>query len=161
MAEEGAEQLKQRCLDAYRQQALQMTGAGIAAVLIENAAHAAGMKEGPFTLQGDPPAQQPAVSLDVDVESVKQRLLCAQALAAAECWEKGSIDPALADLASTLGWGFPGYTGGVMSYMDTMGLLKFIELCDHLNSQAGAGFDPSPWLRQRALQDDRVYPSTA
>ncbi len=160
MAEEGAEQLKQRCLDAYRQQALQMTAAGIAAVLIENAAHAAGMKEGPFALQGDPPAQPPAVSLEVDVESVKQRLLCAQALAAAECWEKGSIDPALADLASILGWGFPAYTGGVMSYMDTMGLLKFIELCDHLNSQAGAGFNPSPWLRQRALQDDRIYPST-
>ena len=82
------------------------------------------------------------------------------ALAAAESWEAGT-DPVRADLASTLGWGFPSYAGGVMSYMDTMGLTAFIALCDELNAQTSAGLSPSDWLRRRATEDDRVYPSTA
>jgi 3-hydroxyacyl-CoA dehydrogenase/enoyl-CoA hydratase/3-hydroxybutyryl-CoA epimerase len=105
--------------------------------------------------EGQPPDRN-----GVDVEVVKQRLMCAQALAAAQSWETGT-DPVLADLASTLGWGFPSYTGGVMSYIDTLGLNAFIALCDELNAQTGAGFSPSDWLRLRARENDRVYPSTA
>jgi 3-hydroxyacyl-CoA dehydrogenase/enoyl-CoA hydratase/3-hydroxybutyryl-CoA epimerase len=161
MATEGAEDLKQRCLDAYRQQAVQMADEGISIVMVENAALAAGMKEGPLTLQDYDPAPPPGRAQNVDLAPVKQRLLCAQALAAAESWEEGLIDPVVADLASTLGWGFPTYTGGVMSYMDTMGLAQFIMLCDQLSAESGAKLYPSSWLRERALQDDRVYPSTA
>jgi 3-hydroxyacyl-CoA dehydrogenase/enoyl-CoA hydratase/3-hydroxybutyryl-CoA epimerase len=160
MAEDGAEQLKQRCLDAYIRQGREMAADGIKPALIENAAHAAGMPQGPLALDGGDSAQQSHGQRLADVEIVKQRLLCAQALAAAECWETGT-DPVKADLASTLGWGFPSYTGGVMSYMDTMGLNAFIALCDELSAQTGAGFSPSEWLRSRAREDDRVYPSTA
>jgi hypothetical protein len=160
MAEDGAEQLKQRCQDAYIRQGLAMAADGIRTALIENAAYAAGMPQGPLALKGGRSGQQTSGQKLADVETVKQRLMCAQALAAAECWETGT-DPVMADLASTLGWGFPSYTGGVMSYMDTMGLKAFIALCDELNAQTGAGFNPSEWLRLRAREDDRVYPSTA
>jgi len=97
----------------------------------------------------------------VDADTIEQRLLCSQALAAAECWEEGLIDPHDADLVSTVGWGFPSYTGGVMSYIDTMGLKPFISLCDELSTNSNAGLKPSQWLRDKAQEEDRIYPSTA
>jgi hypothetical protein len=47
-----------------------------------------------------------------------------------------------------------------MSYIDTMGLKAFIALCDRLNAQTSAEFNPSQWLRRRAKEDDRVYSLT-
>jgi 3-hydroxyacyl-CoA dehydrogenase/enoyl-CoA hydratase/3-hydroxybutyryl-CoA epimerase len=70
-------------------------------------------------------------------------------------------EPVKADLASHFGWGFPSYTGGVMSYIDTLGLRGFISLCDEFSSRYDAGLNPSKWLRARAGQDDRVYPTLA
>jgi 3-hydroxyacyl-CoA dehydrogenase/enoyl-CoA hydratase/3-hydroxybutyryl-CoA epimerase len=161
MAEEGAEQLKQRCEGAYIRQGLQMAAEGVMPVLIENAAYAAGMPDGPLAMAKDNSKTYSSNQQIVDVEIVKQRLLCAQALAASECWEESLTDPVRADLASILGWGFPTYTGGVMSYIDTMGLQAFIALCDRLNAQTSAGLNPSEWLRRRAKENDRIYPSTA
>ena len=86
--------------------------------------------------------------------------MCAQALAAADSWEHGLTDPVEADLVSILGWGFPSYTGGVLSYIDTMGINAFISLCDQLSERTSATFNPSDWLRQRAQDNNRVYPST-
>jgi 3-hydroxyacyl-CoA dehydrogenase/enoyl-CoA hydratase/3-hydroxybutyryl-CoA epimerase len=160
MADKAAQQLKQKCEQAYIQQGLQMAAEGLAPALIENAAFAAGMPQGPLMLAGEKADAASSGEQEVDVEILKQRLLCAQALAAAESWEAG-MDPVRADLASTLGWGFPTYTGGVMSYIDTLGLNAFITLCDELSAQTGAEFSPSEWLRKRAREDDRVYPSTA
>jgi 3-hydroxyacyl-CoA dehydrogenase/enoyl-CoA hydratase/3-hydroxybutyryl-CoA epimerase len=161
MSDESARQLKQRCEQAYISQGRQMAAEEIRPALIENAAFAAGMPKGPLAMSQESLEKYSSNQRMVDVETVKQRLLCCQALVAAECWEQGLTDPVKADLASTLGWGFPSYTGGVMSYVDTMGLNAFIALCDELNAQTGAGFSPSGWLRKRAREDDRVYPSTA
>ncbi len=161
MADEAAQQLKEKCEQAYIQQGLQMAAEGMTPALIENAAFAAGMPQGPLVMAGKNPVQQSSGQDSTDVEPVKQRLLCAQALAAAECWENGLLDPVTADLASTLGWGFPTYTGGVMSYIDTMGLGEFIALCEQLSLPGNAGLEPSQWLRKRAMEDNRVYPSMA
>jgi 3-hydroxyacyl-CoA dehydrogenase/enoyl-CoA hydratase/3-hydroxybutyryl-CoA epimerase len=161
MSEEGAEQLKANCEDACIREGRQMVAEGISPVLIENAAHAAGLKQGPLALAGDNLDSHSSGPQAADVEIIKQRLLCAQALAAAEGWEKGQLDPVRADLASTLGWSFPSYTGGVMSYIDTLGLNGFIARCDKLSEETGADLNPSPWLRQRASEDDRVYPSAS
>jgi len=160
MSDEVSQHLKQRCEAAYIGQGRQMAAEGIDPSLIENAAHAAGMAESPLNGADENRGGHSTRGKSVDVESVKQRLMCAQALAAAECWETG-MEPLRADLASTLGWGFPSYTGGVMSYMDTMGLNAFIALCDELSAETSADFNPSEWLRSRARKDDRVYPSTA
>jgi 3-hydroxyacyl-CoA dehydrogenase/enoyl-CoA hydratase/3-hydroxybutyryl-CoA epimerase len=160
MSDEDSQRLKQRCEEAYINQGLQMAAEGVSPALIENVAHGAGMEAGPLARADGNPDSHSSHQKTADVETVKQRLMCAQALAAAECWES-EIEPVKADLASTLGWGFPSYTGGVMSYMDTMGLNAFITLCDKLTSQTSAGLNPSEWLRRRAQEDDRVYPSTA
>lgn len=161
MARPGAEELKHRCLEAYVNQGLSMAEDGIKPVLIENAARAAGLKQGPLELADAVTKNYASNSNVFDAGMVGKRLLCSQALAAAQCWEQGLIEPVDADLASVFGWYFPSYTGGVMSYIDTLGLKAFIARCDQLTEEANAGLDPSPWLRQRAEEEDRVYPSTA
>jgi 3-hydroxyacyl-CoA dehydrogenase/enoyl-CoA hydratase/3-hydroxybutyryl-CoA epimerase len=161
MSDKNAELLQQRCEEAYIREGLLMASEGVKPALIENTAFAAGMPKGPLAMSQESLEKYSSNQQMVDVEIVRQRLLCCQALAAAECWEKGLTDPVTADLVSTFGWGFPSYTGGVMSYMDSMGLNVFIELCDELSAQTSAGFNPSEWLRRRAREDNRVYPSTA
>ncbi len=161
MLEENVKLLKQRCENEYKRQGFLMASDGVRPALIENAAFAAGMPKGPLAMAQESLEKYSSNQQTVDVETVKQRLLCCQALAAAECWEQGLTDPVKADLASTLGWGFPGYTGGVMSYIDSMGLNVFIELCDQLSAQTNAQLNPSQWLRSKAQEGDRIYPSTA
>lgn len=161
--------LRQSCQQAYIQEGLSMVGEGIKPALIENAAFAAGLKQGPLALADEKGlAKAGGASADaagagpLDVEDVKARLLCVQALAAAECWEKGLIEAVDADLTSLLGWGFPSYTGGVISYIDTMGLKAFIALCDRLwKAGGGTANGPSAWLRKKEKDGERVYPSTA
>lgn len=138
-----------------------MAQAGVKTALIENGAYAAGLEPGPLALAGADAADFRANRTEIDAGLIARRLLAAQALAAAECWEQGLTDPVRADLASVFGWGFPSYTGGVLSYVDTLGLNAFIAQCDDLSSGSGAGLRPSGWLRERAGASDRIYPSTA
>ena len=56
------------------------------------------------------------------VEELKTRLLYIQALETARCFEEGVLRSVHeADLGSILGWGFPAYTGGTLSFIDTVG----------------------------------------
>jgi 3-hydroxyacyl-CoA dehydrogenase/enoyl-CoA hydratase/3-hydroxybutyryl-CoA epimerase len=161
MSTTGAQALRQRCEQAYIQQGLAMAEQGVKAALIENGAFAAGLEPGPLALAGEDPTRFAGNRELVDAGTIARRLLSAQALAAAECWEEGVTDPVRADLASLLGWGYPKYTGGVMSYIDTLGLTGFIAQCDALRKERGAPLEPSEWLRGQARENDRIYPSMA
>jgi 3-hydroxyacyl-CoA dehydrogenase/enoyl-CoA hydratase/3-hydroxybutyryl-CoA epimerase len=158
--------VQQRCEHAYIQQGHALLAEGVKPAVIENAAFAAGLPQGPLTLaneraEGDACEARLAAREIPSYAQVRRRLLCSQALAAAACWEEGLTDPVKADLASILVWSFPSYTGGVLSYIDTLGLRAFISLCDALSSNSGADLNPSAWLRTRAMNDDRIYPLTA
>ncbi len=97
-------------------------------------------------------AEQPAV------EHVKQRLLHRQALESARCMEEGVIShPEDADIGSIFGIGFPAWTGGVLSYIDTIGLPQFVADCDRLAEHYGERFKVSHWLRQRAQTGQAFY----
>ena len=88
---------------------------------------------------------QPALS------ELRLRFLTIQALEAARCVEEGVVSEAAdADLGSVLGIGYPAWTGGVLSYIDTRGLTAFVADCDRLADDWGERFRPSAWLRQRA-----------
>lgn len=92
-----------------------------------------------------PTAQQPAVA------DVKRRLLHIQALESARCFEEGIITRAAdGDLGSILGVGFPAWTGGTLSYIDTLGIARFVAECTALAKRHGPRFKPSKWLRDRA-----------
>lgn len=89
-----------------------------------------------------PAAEQP------DPETVKERLLYRQALEAAKCWEEGIIQkPADADLGSIFGWGFAPHTGGVLSYIDHIGLSTFLSKADAFAAKYGERFKACEKLR--------------
>lgn len=85
-----------------------------------------------------------------DVEVVKQRLLYIQALESVRCLDEGVItSPADADIGAILGLGFPSWTGGPLSLIETVGEARFIDTCDTLAAAHGARFAPPPALRSR------------
>ena len=96
-----------------------------------------------------------------DVEQLQQRLLSVQSLIAASYWEANLIDVVDADIASVLIWGFPSYSGGVLSYIDTLGISGFIKQCEQLAIQYGEQFKVSDWLYEKAKISDRIYTKVA
>lgn len=94
------------------------------------------------------------------VGEVKRRLLHIQALEGARCVEEGVISrPTDADIGSVLGIGFPSYTGGVLSYIDTLGIRRFVEECNELAIRYGERYRPSPWLMERAARGQSFHGS--
>jgi 3-hydroxyacyl-CoA dehydrogenase/enoyl-CoA hydratase/3-hydroxybutyryl-CoA epimerase len=99
-------------------------------------------------------AQQPSV------EEVEKRLMYIQALETTRCMEEGVVTTAAeADLGSILGWGFPAWTGGTLSYVDTIGIRSFVAECDRLAKRYGKRFKPSKWLRERAERNEPFHPA--
>ncbi|AUD05129.1 3-hydroxyacyl-CoA dehydrogenase NAD-binding domain-containing protein [Spirosoma pollinicola] len=90
-------------------------------------------------------AQQPTL------DEVKTRLLYRQAIEAVRCFEENVVRTKLdADLGSILGWGFPAYTGGAISFVDFVGVDTFVKTLDRLADQYGERFRPTEALRERA-----------
>lgn len=90
----------------------------------------------------------PAAAEQPDAQTVKERLLYIQALEAAKCWEEGIVQkPADADLGSIFGWGFAPHTGGVLSYIDHVGLPQFLARADEFAARYGERFKPCAKLR--------------
>ena len=100
-----------------------------------------------------PAAQQP------DLEEVKKRLLYAQAVETVRCLDEGVVtEPADADIGSILGWGYPAWTGGTLSFIETVGLKAFVAEADRLAAAYGPRFKVPDSLRARAAKDELFYP---
>jgi 3-hydroxyacyl-CoA dehydrogenase/enoyl-CoA hydratase/3-hydroxybutyryl-CoA epimerase len=98
-------------------------------------------------LAGEYPPAKEQPSFD----SIKERLLHIQALESARCLEENVItNAAEGDIGSIFGWGFPPWTGGTLSYIDTIGVAQFVADCERLAAAHGPRFTPSAWLRGRA-----------
>jgi len=99
-------------------------------------------------------AQQPSV------DELKQRFLYIQSLETARCLEEGVVSHAAdADVGSLLAWGFPAWTGGPLSLIDTIGIHKFVADCKRMAERYGARFAPSAWLTERAARGEAFYPN--
>jgi len=95
---------------------------------------------------------------DVSVDEMKARFLAVQALEAARCFEEGVItDPRDADIGAILGWGFAPFTGGPISYIDTVGLGAFVKRCDEFAAKYGDRFRPNALLRDMAAKGETFY----
>jgi 3-hydroxyacyl-CoA dehydrogenase/enoyl-CoA hydratase/3-hydroxybutyryl-CoA epimerase len=91
----------------------------------------------------------PVAKIQPNLEEVKTRLLYRQALETVRCYEEGVIRTKLdADLGSILAWGFPPYTGGTLSFVDFVGVEKFVAECDRLADTYGERFRPTQKLRE-------------
>jgi len=93
----------------------------------------------------------PVAKIQPNLEEVKTRLLFRQALETVRCYEEGVIHTKLdADLGSILAWGFPAYTGGTLSFVDFVGVEKFVAECERLADTYGERFRPTQKLREMA-----------
>ena len=92
-----------------------------------------------------PSPDQPAA------DEVKRRILYVQALETARCLEEKVLGhPADGDLGSVYGWGFPTWTGGTLSLIDTVGVQSFVSECDRMAQRYGPRFTPPRSLRKMA-----------
>ena len=69
---------------------------------------------------------------------ISKRLLHRQSLESFRCLTEGVLRSTTdGDIGSVLGWGFPIYTGGALSYIDYVGMGNFIKDCDEFKSKFG------------------------
>lgn len=93
-----------------------------------------------------------------DPQEVEDRLLYAQAVEAARTMAEGIVhDPREADLGSIFGWGFPPFTGGALSFIDTIGAQAFVARADELRDAYGEQFEVPSLLRDMANSGETFY----
>jgi 3-hydroxyacyl-CoA dehydrogenase / enoyl-CoA hydratase / 3-hydroxybutyryl-CoA epimerase len=89
---------------------------------------------------------------------IKERILYAQSIEAARCMAEGIVqDPREADVGSILGWGFAPYTGGALSYIDTIGAADFVKRADELAKTSGEPYAVPDLLREMAKNGETFY----
>ncbi len=98
-----------------------------------------------FPVQGDPS--------QVSLKDLEERMLFAEALETVKCMDEGVIESvADANIGSIFGIGFPGWTGGVVQYMNGYegGLAGFVARSRELAGQYGERFEPPASLVAKA-----------
>jgi len=101
----------------------------------------------------------PVAEEQPDIQDVRDRMLFAEALETAKCFEEGVItSAAAANIGSIMGIGFPPNTGGAAQFMTgyedkatgEVGLNAFLKRADELAEKYGDRFRATPWLRELA-----------
>lgn len=93
-----------------------------------------------------------------DPEEVRQRILYVQAIETVRCLDEGVLThPADADIGSIFGWGYPPYTGGTISFIETEGLEHFVSEADRLAEAYGERFAVPESLRSMAEKGETFY----
>ncbi|MBX2878264.1 MAG: enoyl-CoA hydratase/isomerase family protein [Saprospiraceae bacterium] len=94
----------------------------------------------------------------LDKETVGKRILHRQALEAYRCLEEGVLRSTMdGDIGSVLGWGFPIYTGGALSYIDFVGMDQFIQDCDAFAETFGPRWAVPDSLRAMAAAGSSIH----
>ena len=104
----------------------------------------------------------PLNSVQPSETDVQKRLLYIQAIESVKTIQENIItNPKDADVGSVLGIGFPPATGGVISFVETIGISQFIENCKELSVKYGSRFDPPELLIEMAAKGKSFYNSDA
>jgi len=100
----------------------------------------------------------PLASAQPDPGEIRKRILYVQAIETVRCMEEGVVmHPADADIGSIFGWGFPPYTGGTISFIETEGLEQFVAEADRLAESYGPRFAVPERLRAMAANGETFY----
>ncbi|MDP2775370.1 MAG: 3-hydroxyacyl-CoA dehydrogenase NAD-binding domain-containing protein [Nocardioides sp.] len=100
----------------------------------------------------------PIADEQIPLQDAKDRMLFAEALETAKCFEEGVItSAAAANIGSIMGIGFPPMTGGAAQFMTgyegadgSIGLSAFVARADELAATYGDRFAPTQYLRDLA-----------
>ena len=103
-------------------------------------------------------AEQFPVGEQIPFQDMKDRMLFAEALETAKCFEENVItSAAAANIGSIMGIGFPPMTGGAAQFMTgyesasgEIGLAAFVQRADELAEAYGDRFRPTAYLRDLA-----------
>ena len=83
-----------------------------------------------------------------DLQELKDRLLCRQAVETARCLSENVLTSVHdANIGSIFGIGFPGWTGGAMQFIYGMGVDAFLHRAEVLAAKYGPGFVVSPQVK--------------
>lgn len=94
------------------------------------------------------------------LDEVQKRLLYRQAIEVTRCLEEGVLrDVPSADVGSIFGWGFAPFSGGVLSYIDTIGAKAFVTEAERLAKTYGERFSPPEGLKKMAEAGETYYPA--
>jgi 3-hydroxyacyl-CoA dehydrogenase/enoyl-CoA hydratase/3-hydroxybutyryl-CoA epimerase len=100
----------------------------------------------------------PGNASQVSFAELKERLLLIQALETARCFEEGVIaDVREADVGAILGFGFAPFTGGPLSYIDTIGARRILERCRNYVRRYGARYAATKLIMSMARKGDGFY----
>ncbi|AJY29096.1 enoyl-CoA hydratase/isomerase family protein [Burkholderia thailandensis 34] len=100
----------------------------------------------------------PVAAEQPDVAALIERLVTVQAVETAHCLEERVLTTARdADVGAILGWGFPAFRGGPVSYIHGVGVDAFVATCDRLAARYGARFAAPGLLREMAAQGRSFY----
>lgn len=101
----------------------------------------------------------PPLKVQPDIAEIKTRLIYRQVIEAVRCFEEGVlIDAGSGDIGAIFGWGFAPFTGGPFSFIDRIGVDKFVEKADQLSKIYGPRFLPPKKLREMAKDQHLFYP---
>lgn len=90
-----------------------------------------------------------------DMQEIMTRYLTIMALETYRCLEEGVLRaPEDGDIGSIMGFGFPIYTGGAISYIDYVGAQQFVENCDGFAQKYGDRFRVPDSLREKARKGE-------
>jgi len=94
----------------------------------------------------------------LDAATIGKRLLHRMALETYRCFDEGVLrETKDGDVGSLLGFGFPPYTGGAISYIDYVGLDQFIADCDDFTKRFGQRWIVPANLRKMAKEGKTFY----
>ena len=98
-----------------------------------------------------------AESQEFEDDEIVARMMIPMCLEVVRCMEDGIVEtPAEADMGLIMGVGFPPFRGGVLRYIEEMGLQTFVDLCDQY-AHLGALYQPTDKLRQMAADGKTFY----
>ncbi len=89
---------------------------------------------------------------------VTKRIMHRQALESFRCLNEGVLRSSIdGDIGSVLGWGFPIYTGGAISYIDYVGIQQFVADCDQFKKEFGPRWEVPASLMALAEEGKSVH----
>ena len=97
-----------------------------------------------------PPVEDPSA---LSLRDLEERMLFIEAMESVKCLDEGVIESvADANIGSIMGIGFPGWTGGVLQYINGYegGLAGFVARARELAAQYGERFEPPASLVEKA-----------
>lgn len=104
-----------------------------------------------------PPVEDPS---SINLRDLQERLLFIEAIESVKCVDEGVIESvADANIGSIMGIGFPGWSGGVLQYINGYegGLAGFVARARELAEQYGERFTPPESLVARAESGDEYF----